>query len=258
MNLQEEYMIGLAAKGTRLDKRGLADFRPVTIEKNPISKAEGSARVRMGNTEVIAGVKLDVGTPFPDKPDEGTLIVSAELSPIASPDFELGPPRENAIELSRVVDRGIRESGAIDAKKLCITPKEKVWTVFIDLQILNHDGNLIDACSLASIAALSYAVFPAYDGTRVDWFTKTTEKLPMTATPIAVTVHKIGRQPAYLLVDPTREEEDAATARLTVSTMDDGHVAALQKGEAEPFTLEEVEQAIQWSLAKGKELRALI
>ena len=45
-----------------------------------------------------------------------------ELVPFASPMFESGPPREDAIELARVVDRGIRHSEIVDKKKLCITP----------------------------------------------------------------------------------------------------------------------------------------
>lgn len=255
MNVQEEYLASLAKDGKRLGNRGFEDLRKVEIEPGVIEKAEGSARVRMGDTEVLVGVKLGVGEPYPDTPDEGTLIVSAELSPIASPDFELGPPRERAIELARVTDRGIRESGAIDVKKLCITPKEKVWNVFIDVQILNYDGNLIDACSLGAIAALAHARFPAFDGEKVDWATKTDTPLPLTTKSIAITVYKIAGK---LMVDPTREEEDASTARLTIGTRDDGHVASLQKGNADPFSLEEVEQAIALSIKKGKELRKLI
>jgi len=244
----------LADEGKRTGKRGLEDARKIEIIKNPIEKAEGSARVKMGNTEVIVGVKLGTSVPYSDSPDKGTLIVSAELSPIASPDFELGPPREKAIELSRVVDRGIRESGAIDVEKLCITPKEKVWTVFIDVQILNYDGNLIDCCSLAAVAALSNAKFPTLNGDEID-YTKKAGPLPITCKPITMTIYKIGK---HLFVDPNREEEDASVARLTVSTKDNGNVTALQKGGAEPFTLDEIEKAISISVTKGKEIRKLI
>ena len=72
-----------------------------------IEKAEGSARVLLGKTEVLVGVKVETGEPFPDTPNEGVLTVNAELVPIASPNFEAGPPNEDSIELARVVDRGI-------------------------------------------------------------------------------------------------------------------------------------------------------
>ena len=32
----------------------------------------------------------------------------------------------------------------------------QVWSIRADLHVLNHDGNLIDACSMAAIAALAH------------------------------------------------------------------------------------------------------
>src|SRR3989339_763253 len=71
---------------------------------------DGSARVKIGNTEVLVGVKMTVGEPYPDSADEGNLMVSAELRPISSPRFENGPPKFNSIEIGRVTDRVLRES----------------------------------------------------------------------------------------------------------------------------------------------------
>ena len=255
MKVQDEFIQALAADGKRADGRGLEDFRKIEVDINPLEKPEGCARVKFGDTEVFAGVKMGMGTPFPDKPDEGVLIVSAELSPIASESFELGPPREPAIELARVVDRGIRESKAIDTKKLCITPGEKVWSVFLDLIIINHSGNLIDACSLAAITALRNAKLPVLEGDKVNFMEKTDTPLPITAFPIEVTVHRLDG--GALIVDPTLDEEQATRARLTVSTIENGNVTALQKGGA-PLTPEEIERAITIAASKGKELRKLV
>ena len=83
-----------------------------------IEKANGSAMVTLGNTQVLAGVKIDKGTPFPDTPDKGLLIVGAEVLPMAAAYLEAGPPDESAIELARVVDRGVRESEMIDVSSL--------------------------------------------------------------------------------------------------------------------------------------------
>src|SRR5665811_523959 len=130
----------LIEKGKRLDERGLQDYRDLKIEQGLIERAEGSARVLLGKTEVLVGVKVETGEPFPDTPNDGVQTVNAELVPIASPNFEPGPPDENSIELARIVDRGIRESKAIDTEKLCIEPGKKVFVVFIDVYVLNHDG----------------------------------------------------------------------------------------------------------------------
>jgi len=81
---------------------------------------------------------------------------------MASPRFESGPPNEESIEVARVIDRGIRESGAIDTKKLLIE-ENLVWIVFIDVHVLDHDGNLIDAGGIASMAALLNTRLPKYE-----------------------------------------------------------------------------------------------
>ena len=156
------YIRELLERGQRADGRALDEFRKVQLEIAPYEKPEGCAIATIGETRVMAGVKMEVGEPFADRPDEGVLMVNAEFSPLASPDFETGPPSVVSIELARVVDRGIRESGVVDLKKLCMIPKESVWIVCVDLQILNHDGNLIDAAALAAVAALLNAKIPEY------------------------------------------------------------------------------------------------
>ncbi|MCW3976698.1 MAG: RNA-binding protein, partial [Candidatus Bathyarchaeota archaeon] len=133
-------MADLVSLGKRLDERGLMDYREAQVETGVVEKAEGSARVRLGKTEVLVGIKIGIGEPFSDVPNQGVLTVNAELVPLASPTFEPGPPGEDAIELARVVDRGIRESKAIDLENLCIEPGKKVFIVFIDLYVLNYDG----------------------------------------------------------------------------------------------------------------------
>jgi exosome complex component RRP42 len=182
----------LIEKGKRLDERGLRDYREIKIEQGLIERAEGSARVLLGKTEVLVGVKVATGEPFPDTPNEGVQTVNAELVPLASPNFEPGPPDENSIELARVVDRGIRESKAIDTEKLCIEPGKKVFIVFVDVYVLNHDGNLIDASALAAMAALLNTKMPNYEIKDGELKIKQGyTPLPMKSHPITVTIGKV-------------------------------------------------------------------
>src|SRR3989344_8710625 len=157
-------VLGLLAKGTRLDVRKQLEYRkPVELVKGYIPSADGSAYVRIGDTEVIVGIKLNVDKPYPDTPDEGGIVIGAELYPLSSPEFETGPPSIQAVELARVVDRGIRESKAVDFRKMCITPNEKAWFIVLDICTMNDGGNLFDAAALAAIAALQDCTFPVYD-----------------------------------------------------------------------------------------------
>ena len=251
------YLTALLAKGKREDGRMPFDYRDIQIEVNPLSRACGSARVKIGETEVLVGVKMDVGEPFPDGPEEGILIVNAELVPLASPDFESGPPSPSAIELARVVDRGIREAEAVDFSKLCIVPKEKVWTVFVDIFPLNDDGNLFDAAALGAIIALKNAYLPKYDKEAgvVLYKEFTKEKLPVDVEPILTTFAKLS---GNLFLDMTRREEKAFDTRLSVATIENGNITAMQKGGPGTLTEKEVLEIIGYAGEKSRELRKFL
>ena len=242
-------------KGIRYDGRKLTDYRKVTIEYGVSGSAEGSARVKIGETEVIAGVKMSVEKPYPDTPNEGVLMVGAELMPLSNPDFESGPPDIRSIELARVIDRGIRESKTIDTSKLCIEEGEKVWAVMVDICTINDEGNLLDCSGLAAIAAIKDARFPKYEDGVVDYKTKTEKGLPLSKVPIPITVIKVGND---FIVDPLLEEEEAIDARLTVTSIADGTLCALQKGGDAALTIDEVDKMITLGIEKAQELRKLL
>ncbi len=249
----KKHIMESLSKGIRYDgRKDLDEYREVKVECGVSSTAEGSAMVSIGKTQVIAGVKLSVGEPYPDTPDEGSLMVGAEFLPLASPEFELGPPGMQSIELARVVDRGIREAKAIDVKKLCIEKGSKIWIVSVDICTINDDGNLLDASALATLAALQDARFPKYDGVEVNYKEKTDEGIPLEKLPIAITVVKIGNN---FLVDPIRDEEEALDSRLTVSSTPDGKLCALQKGGSATLSIEDIEKMIEIGIRKAKELR---
>jgi len=240
----------LAKNGKRSDGRRFNEYRKIEIETNVVKKAEGSAKVKLGNTQVLAGIKMDIGEPYPDSPDQGVMTTAAELIPLASPDFEAGPPQEDAIELARVVDRGIRESEVIELDKLCIEPGEKVWIVFIDIHILDYDGNLFDAASLAALAAIMTTKVPAERFELGEDY-----PLPVREPPISCTSVKFN---GVVVMDPSLDEEDIAEARLTVATDKNGDIRAMQKGLTGSFTVDEIKKVIKDSIDNGKKLRELL
>lgn len=230
-------------EGKRFDNRKLDEFRNIEVELEISKNAEGSARVKIGKTEVLVGVKMDIGEPYPDSPNKGNLMVSAELLPLSSPRFENGPPKFPTIELARVIDRGIRESKFIDFEKLCIKEGEKVWTVYIDIYSINDDGNLLDAAGIGAIAALKNAKIPKYDKKeeKVIHEERTKNNIPLKKEmPIAITAHKIG---GNFIIDPTREEEDISEARVTMGSSD-GIISSIQKGSEHSLKLEELDKIL--------------
>src|SRR4030042_3049063 len=242
--------------GKRFDGRDLLDHRELEIETGISINAEGSARVRLGNTEVVAGVKMEVREPYTDHEGEGTMVTTLELLPMSSEEFDYGPPKIDAIEIARIVDRGIRESGMIDFEKLCIKEGEKVWTIFIDIYTMNDDGNLLDASALAAIAALMTARMPKYDEEKekVAFGEFTKDPLPITKNiPLTFTFHKIGRS---IILDPRREEEAASETRVSIAMSSDGKevkVNAMQKGNEAAITPEEMFKIIDLAEKKYKD-----
>ena len=149
---EEAFILRALEKGVRLDGRRLLEVRPVAIEFGAVA---GTCEVRLGQTKLIATATAELIEPYPDRPAEGALQFFVEFSPMASPNFEAGRPAASLVsEVSRVVERGLRESRAVDTESLCIVGGVKVWSLRVDCHVLDHGGNLIDAAALASIAAL--------------------------------------------------------------------------------------------------------
>ena len=254
--LEQKTVVDLVSKGRRIDERTLEAYRPLQIEIGLIEKANGSAQVYLGKSKVLAGIKVETGEPFPDTPEEGVLTVNAELVPLASPSFEAGPPSEAAIELSRVVDRGIRESKAIDLKSLVIQKGKKVQVVYVDIYVLDHDGNLIDAASMAALAALVNSKVHKIEMKGDEVVVKgAAHSLPLNNHPVAVTFAKIDKT---IVVDPCLEEEQVMNARLTVTIDKNGDICAMQKGGLYGFTPDEVKKAVRLAVQKAAENRARI
>lgn len=253
-DLKADKIINELKDGKRIDGRKFDEYREIKIQKDVSQNADGSARVKLGNTDVIVGVKMVPGEPYPDMPAEGSIAVGAELLAIASPTFDVGPPREDSIELARVVDRGIREGKAIDFKELCIREGELVWIVFIDTYVLNDEGNMFDSSSIAALVALLNTQIPKLEDDRaVPGEYK--GKLKISRKPILNTFAKISNT---IIADPLLAEEKAADARFSVATTEDGYISAFQKGGGGSFLKEEIDKCIDTAFENSKKIRSLL
>jgi len=257
-NLQKQRIVEYLKQGKRFDGRKPEEYRKIEIRTGISNKAEGSASVKFGETEVYAGVKLDVMTPYPDSQDAGVFITSAELNPMASAEFESGPPRIEAIELGRIIDRGIRESGFIDFKKLCIKEGEKVWSVALDIYAINDAGNLMDVANLASLIALANTKMLKYNEKeeKVEHGELTKESLPLNkeAMSFNITVHKIRN---VFVLDPTSEEQEISDSRISFAVCSNKNkirISSIQKGKEGALTAEEIGKILNLVEDKWKEM----
>lgn len=248
--LLRQHLKILAENGDRIDGRAQWQGREVDIEVDCLYNADGSAKVVWGDTIVYVGVKFEVREPYSDRPTQGSLMCGAELRPVAHRKYEPGPPSPESIELGRVVDRGIRESGCIDMESLCIVPGESVWMVVIDIHVISDGGNIFDAAGLAAIAALRNATVPAQ---RFD--VGEDYKLPVALTPIICTFTRVGGRYVY---DANEEEELGGAERVSITLGDNGSMHSMQKGLKGAFTAAELSELLDASAIRCAELRDII
>ncbi|XP_010519765.1 PREDICTED: exosome complex component RRP45A-like isoform X2 [Tarenaya hassleriana] len=174
--------------------------------------------------------------PYKDRPNEGSLSIFTEFSPMADPSFEPGRPSESAVELGRIIDRGLRESRAVDTESLCVLSGKLAWAVRIDLHILDNGGNLVDAANIAALAALLTFRRPectlgGENGQEVIIHEpEEREPLPLIIhhLPIAFTFGFFS-EGNILVMDPTYIEEAVMGGRMTVTVNANGDICAIQK-----------------------------
>ena len=255
--LKRSKILDLLQEGKRIDGRALDEIRPLSIDIDVIPHANGSARVRLGDTEIVSGIKVQPDRPFPDMGDKGIFICTAEILPLAHPSAETGPPPPSVIELARVVDRGIRESGMIDLSQFVLEKDKSVIGLFADSVVTDHDGNLFDACSYASVAAIITSKIPKWEmKDDIPVLMENQESdAPITTIPISVTMGRIGE---FIIVDPNIDEWGCLDARITITTNSDGNIVALQKGGSDGFTLEQLVKCSELSITIGKKIREIV
>ncbi|XP_031121397.1 exosome complex component RRP45A-like [Ipomoea triloba] len=246
----------------RVDGRRPFDYRRLTIK---FGKEDGSSEVQLGHTHVMGVVTSQLVQPYRERPNEGTLAIYTEFSPMADPSFEAGRPGEAAVELGRIIDRGLRESRAVDTESLCVVAGKWVWAIRIDLHILDNGGNLVDAANIAALAALSTFRRPectlgGEDGPEVIMHPpEVTEPLPLIIhhMPIAVTFAFIGKE-NIVVIDPTHFEEAVMGARMTATLNANGDVCAIQKAGGDGIVQAVIMQCLRIASIKASDITSKI
>jgi len=241
------------------------DMRPVHIRLGPSS---GAAEATLGDTRALARVSAELVEPFADRPTEGSFAMSVELSPMASGAFEPGRPSPEAIALSRVVERAIVKSNAIDLEALCVLPAKHVWAVRCDVTVVDHCGNLLDVCALAAAAALRHFRRPYVrvlhseqgEATSVEVCAADVEEpehLALRHMPLALSFALIaedGFSTPLALLDGSEREEAIASGSLSVVLNQQGELCALHKSGGVPVGAEQIRECVQAAQLKFRAL----
>ncbi|XP_067000313.2 exosome complex component RRP45 [Anabrus simplex] len=151
-NCEKAFILKAISENKRLDGRQHDEFRKLQIH---FGSDWGCCQITLGQTKVLAQVSCEVQQPKPTRPNEGLLLLYVELSPMGAPHFEVGQS-DLGVQLNRLLEKCIKDSRCLDLESLCITAEEKVWAVRVDINVLNHEGNLVDAASIAALTALAH------------------------------------------------------------------------------------------------------
>ncbi|XP_010547205.1 PREDICTED: exosome complex component RRP42-like [Tarenaya hassleriana] len=234
---EQHFIKGGIAQDLRSDGRKRLTYRPIYVETGVIPQANGSARVRMGGTDVIASVKAEIGRPSSDK---GKVAIFVDCSPTAEPTFEGRGGEEYSSELALVLQRCLLggKSGAgagIDLSSLVIKEGKVCWDLYIDGLVVSSDGNLVDALGAAIKAALTNTALPRVqvaaemaDGEQPEIDISDEEYLQFdtSSVPVIVTLTKVGK---HYIVDATAEEESQMSSAVSISINRAGHICGLTK-----------------------------
>jgi len=115
--------------------------------------------VTLGLTKVSVRVSQTISIPYPDRKFDGIFTIHTELSPISTPAFESNSTSSSSqgdqeAILSRILEKTIRRSNALDTESLCIVAGKKCFHVRVDVHVLDYDGGLVDASCIAVVAGL--------------------------------------------------------------------------------------------------------
>ncbi|KKY15168.1 putative exosome complex endonuclease 2 ribosomal rna processing protein [Phaeomoniella chlamydospora] len=258
-NLEKEFILEALHENLRIDGRGFDQFRNVDLT---FGDDYGSVTVQLGRTRINVQLSAEVVKPLDDRPFDGIFTIVTELSPIASPAFEVGRPTEQEIILSRILEKAIRRSNAIDTESLCIVSGSKCWSIRADVHILDHDGGLVDGSCIALIAALQHFRRPdvSVDGEDVTIYTLA-ERVPVPLSimhqPLCVSFN-FYHEGETILVDATLREEQVREGDMVITMNRYGEVCQIAKMGGVPVDPILLLNCTKVALEKVKDITKLI
>ncbi|XP_071760059.1 exosome complex component RRP43 [Centroberyx gerrardi] len=255
-----EYHRSFLKENCRPDGRELGEFRTTTLNIGSISTADGSALVKVGNTTVICGIKAELANPTVEAPTKGYIVPNVDLPPLCSSRFRPGPPGEQAQAASQFIADVIESSDVIQTEDLCIERGKLCWVLYCDIMCLDYDGNILDACIIALLAALKNTQLPEVT---IDTETCGPQVNSEKRNGLRIHKHPVGASfcvfdNSILIVDPTAEEESLSTAHLTVVTDEEDRLCCVHKPGGTSLSGEKLQECISRAAARQREIRKLI
>ncbi|KXN90732.1 Exosome complex component rrp45 [Leucoagaricus sp. SymC.cos] len=258
---EKEFLFASLKEALRLDGRTLLEQRKLEL----IFGAElGYVECAMGKTRVIAQVEAKMVKPLPERPFEGIISIHSEISPMASSEYELGrAASDEEVTITRMLDKVLRRSDAIDKESLCIMAGQRVWHLRLTLHFLADAGNMLDCACIAGIVALRHFRRPEVEviGDEV-LIHPATERAPVPLaihhTPFCFTFAFFPDATISPVLDPSQLEQRLSAGLLSIALNAQKEICVLQKLGGVPLSNEEILRLVNLSVTKAKELHETI
>ena len=245
----------LEAGGLRLHGREAHQLRPLSFTF-PLPE-RGRCMARIGETQAFASVSADI-VDVPDSASSmtrhGLLEFHVRVDHASGSAANAGGQQayrhaqDSAQHIARYLERVIKTSKALDTELLCIVAGQKLWSVRVDVALLSDDGNCLDCCAWAVIAALRHYRRPEVtvrSGHVVVFGPEERDPVPLALhhTPITFRCaifdvtgttagHAAGAGGARWLLDPSASEADAASATVDLAIDEVGNLCGLRMNGA--------------------------
>ncbi|KAI0567403.1 exosome component 9 Rrp45 [Gracilaria domingensis] len=251
----------------RSDGRRNSEARKANISLGP---TWGFAEVSFDGTRAVASTTIDAITPPPDRSSDGSISISVQLSPTASEPAARDSLYRNSgafLETRICIESFIRDSRCVDTEALCILAGVKVWSVRVDVDIINDDGNCTDVCMLAVMASLMHARRPDVNvtGKEVRIYSLDEREpvpLPIHHVPLSMTFALFGAGKPYapdtVVLDPVKVEELASSGSISFAFNSQGEVCGVYKAGGLPMHLESFDECTNLAANRARELTGVL
>lgn len=257
---EKDFTYGALKQGLRLDGRLPLEMRTPTLSFGPDL---GWVECAMGKTRVLAQVDGKMVKPTPERPLEGIITINSEISPMASSDYDPGRPSDEEVTMTRMLDKVLRRSDAVDKESLCVQAGQRVWHLRLTIHCLADAGNLLDCACLAGIVALKHFRRPEVEvvGDEVT-IHHPSERAPvplsMHHTPYCFTFAYFPDATTQAVLDPSALEQRLSAGVLSIALNAQRELCVVQKAGGVPLAPEEVLRIIDVAVQKAKELDVLV
>ncbi|KAL8722044.1 MAG: hypothetical protein Q9225_001420 [Loekoesia sp. 1 TL-2023] len=258
-NNERAFILEALRENIRLDGRALDAFRNIDLS---FGEEYGVADVQLGKTRVLARISASITAPFTDRKFDGIFTVTTELSPMASPAFEVGRQTDTETLLSRLLEVALRRSNALSTESLCLLAGQKVWSLTATCHVLSHDGNLLDAACIAVLAALQHYRIPDTTVKGEEVIVHSVEErnpvpLAMLHYPLCVTM-ALFEGGEKVVMDATLREQQCCEGEVVVTANKYGEVVQMAKLGGVPADALVLLNCVDAAVAKVKEIDSII